>query len=481
MNTVLAEQALPHLEERRSQRKLFLEYAHPYDHSRPFGPDNIGPYDWQIEFHNAGASFAERLLLSANQIGKSRIGAAECAIHATGEYPSWWMGRRFDHPVEIWTGAESAEKSRDPVQLHLLGKTGEYGTGWIPASRIVDWKTRQAGVSDVVEQIRVKHRSGGVSRITLKTYAQEARGWTGSTVHVIWADELIPMDIYTEALTRLLVNDGIMLVTFTPMEGPTEVVRHFLENVDKDIGIYYKNVTWDDAPHLDEDAKERLKNSYPEWERDARTKGVPMLGSGAVFPIADERIMVEPFSIPPHWARINGVDFGTDHPAAGAFCAWDRDSDTFYVYDGYKMPGETPVYHAYRMKQHGAWIPTAWPHDGLKSEPSSSKKIKVEYQKHGINMLREHAHYGDERGNSREAALLEMNEYMRLGKFKVFANLSDFFEEKRLYHRKDGKVVLAHDDLISASRYAFMMRNKAALKPAMAPATRAPRKPIVGG
>ena len=46
---------------------------------------------------------------------------------------------------------------------------------------------------------------------------------------------------------------------------------------------------------------------------------------------------------------------------------------------------------------------------------------------------------------------------MQTGRFKVFAHLDDWFEEFRLYHRKDGKVVKLRDDLMSATRYALMM------------------------
>ena len=39
----------------------------------------------------------------------------------------------------------------------------------------------------------------------------------------------------------------------------------------------------------------------------------------------------------------------------------------------------------------------------------------------------------------------------------MFKHLSDWFEEFRLYHRKDGKVVKEGDDLMCATRYALMM------------------------
>jgi Terminase RNaseH-like domain len=45
----------------------------------------------------------------------------------------------------------------------------------------------------------------------------------------------------------------------------------------------------------------------------------------------------------------------------------------------------------------------------------------------------------------------------RSPQFKVYNTLNDWFEEFRLYHRKDGKVFKEHDDLMAATRYAVMM------------------------
>ena len=42
------------------------------------------PYAKQREFHAAGAIHRERLLMAANQVGKTLAGAAEAAFHLTG-------------------------------------------------------------------------------------------------------------------------------------------------------------------------------------------------------------------------------------------------------------------------------------------------------------------------------------------------------------------------------------------------------------
>jgi hypothetical protein len=56
-----------------------------------------------------------------------------------------------------------------------------------------------------------------------------------------------------------------------------------------------------------------------------------------------------------------------------------------------------------------------------------------------------------------------MLERMLTGRWKVFSNCQQWLEERRLYHRQDGKIVKESDDAISASRYAYMMLRHAAL------------------
>ena len=469
------EALLRELKRRSSLRKLFTEYWSECDSSKPLGPENHGAYEWQREYHSAGRMHQERMLIAANRVGKTMTAAAEVAIHTTGRYPPWWKGRVFNGPTTWWTGAESSEQSRDVVQAALLGPEGSHGTGWIPAENIASVAYRQAGIPHVVDQVYVRHVNGGLSVVGMKSYEQKRPKWQGAALDGCWLDEEAPQDIFSEAMTRLLDKKGLMMVTFTPLYGQTELVRHFLQSTVP--GIYVKNVTWDQAPHLGAEDKERLWRSYPSHERKTRSLGVPMMGTGAVFDVSEEEISVPPFEIPDWFYRINGVDFGIDHPAAGAFCAIDRDSDTFYVYDCYKAAGETPVYHASAMKKAGDWIPVAWPHDGIADKGHSGKPLKDQYRSHGLAMLREHAHYHDDRGTSREPGIIEMLEYMRTGRFKVFSNCALWFEEKRMYHRKGDKIIDKNDDIISATRYAFTMRRYARVKamPLISRATPVPK------
>ena len=424
------------------------------------------PYAWQEEFHNAGGENPERLLMAANGVGKTLTGAYETAVHATGEYPDWWRGRRFITPPKLWACSISADSQKEYVQPALLGTDlGEgYGKGLIPKHCLGKPSTRQAGISGVVDVVPVKHASGGKSQLQFKTYKQGWRAFQGSAPDAVWMDEQYDENnaeergIFSEVQTRVFRTKGIIYCTLTPLLGETEFITHFISPEHK--GIYYIGATWNDAPHLDPGERARLEATYPPHERDARTKGVPMLGSGAVWPVSQDVFTCEPFPIPAHFARLCGVDFGIDHPAAGAWIAWDRDRDVVYVYDCYRKTDATPDVHAPIIRRRGQWIPVAWPHDGMARGKADGRPLKDQYRAEGINMMAQSARYRNDTGGGQpvEPVVLEIYERMLDGRFKVFATCSEWFDEFRSYHRKDGKIVDRKDDILKATMYAVMMK-----------------------
>jgi hypothetical protein len=230
-------------------------------------------------------------------------------------------------------------------------------------------------------------------------------------------------------------------------------------------------MTIDDAEHYTQEQRDAIIASYPPHEREARIKGIPSLGSGRVFPISEERISIEPVPIAREWARINGVDFGWDHPFAAASLAWDRDADVIYVVATYREKEATPVIHTAAIKPWGDWIPCAWPHDGYQHDKGSGLGLAQQYRTQGLNMLPDHATHADG-GNGVEAGLMDMLDRMQTGRLKVFRHLEEWLSEFRLYHREDGKIVKERDDLMSATRYAIMMLRFAETEPRFADAVR---------
>lgn len=219
-------------------------------------------------------------------------------------------------------------------------------------------------------------------------------------------------------------------------------------------------MTIDDAEHYTPEQRQAIINSYPPHEREARIKGIPSLGSGRVFPIAEEKIVCDIVPIQREWAQINGLDFGWDHPFAAVNIAWDRDADVIYVTKTYREKEATPVIHSAAIRPWGEWIPCAWPHDGYQHDKGSGLELAHQYREQGLNTLPEHATHEDG-GNGVEAGVMEMLDRMQTGRLKVFKHLEEWLSEFRLYHREDGKIVKERDDLICATRYAIMMRRYA--------------------
>lgn len=414
------------------------------------------PYTKQRDFHRAGADLKvrERLLMAGNQLGKTYSAAFETAMHLTGLYPDWWDGAVYDHPVTGWAASLTSQSTRDTVQRLLLGQPGSWGTGAIPKENIIEIKRAAHGVADSVESILVRHKGGGTSRLTIKTYDQGRERWQGETLDFVWFDEEPPLDLYTEGLTRTNATQGIVWMTFTPLLGMSEVVRRYL--VEKVQGTHVTSMTIDDAEHYTPEQREAIIASYPAHEREARARGIPTLGSGRVFPIAEDIIREEAFGIPAYWPRICGLDFGWDHPTAMVWVAWDRDADVVHVYDCYRMREASPMVHAAAWRAKGDWIPVAWPHDGLQHDKGSGEQLAEIYRRHGVKMTKNRATF-DDGTNGVEAGLMDMLERMQTGRLKVAKHLHDWWEEFRLYHREDGKLVKEGDDLMSATRYAIMM------------------------
>lgn len=170
--------------------------------------------------------------MAANRVGKTVAGAYEMTCHLTGRYPDWWDGRRFHSPIHAWASGTTNETTRDIVQRELFGDIDAIGTGMIPGDLIVGEPKYRPNTNKAIDYAVVKHVSGGTSTVGLKSYEQRRKAFEGTAREVIWLDEEPPADIYSECLLRTSTVDGLIFITFTPLEGATEVVRSFIEGAE---------------------------------------------------------------------------------------------------------------------------------------------------------------------------------------------------------------------------------------------------------
>lgn len=414
------------------------------------------PHPKQLEFHQMGQRARFRLLMAGNQVGKSLAGSAETAMHATGIYPSDWKGKRYPKPIRSWVGGVTTLTTRDVIQGKLLGPPGELGTGFIPKDLIVKVAPSR-GIPGAADYCIVRHRSGGNSYIGFKSYEQGREKWQADTLDWIWWDEEPPLDIYTEGIARLTATRGCGIITFTPLLGMSQVVRMFFPLPDsEEKGLVMMSL--DDALHIPEDEREAIWRRYPPHEREARTKGIPVLGSGRVYPVPESSIKEDPLEIPSHWPRIVGLDLGGgDHPTAFVVMAHDRDLDVIHVIDAYRDVDPKISTHAASIRNRvGTNVPVAWPRDAATRDRNDGIRYKDIYSKNGCMMLHQHAQFQD-KSTSVNGGVEDILNRMIEGRFKVAYHLTPWWEEFRVYHRKDGLIVKQFDDLMDATRYGVMM------------------------
>ena len=419
------------------------------------------PYKYQSKFHAEGEECRQRILMAANRVGKTYCGATETAYHLTGDYPEWWKGRRFSKGVRVWVAGESNDTTRDIIQKELFGVPQDpqkHGTGAVPLKSIVE-TIRKPGVPNAYSAVLVRHKSGKNSHISFKAYEQGFEKFMGEAVDVIWLDEEPKQEIFSQCITRTADTAGVVYMTFTPEKGMTNVVSAFMNDLKP--GQSITTATWDDVEHLDEKTKTQLLSVYSPAEREMRSKGIPVFGSGLVFPVAEDDIICDDFDIPRHYPCIAAIDFGFDHPTAISWVAMDPDDDIIYVYDEYRRSKETPLTHAAVINARTPSLPVAFPHDGLQHDKGSGVQLAQQYRDLGVYMLPEHFSNPPAEGmlkgnNSVEAGISEMLQRFETGRLKVFKSCVETMEEMRLYHRKNGKVVPIKDDLLSAMRYASL-------------------------
>ncbi len=168
--------------------------------------------------------------MAANRTGKTISGTYEAALHAMGDYPDWWEGRRFDEPTDIWVAGDTAETTRDILQKELIGKSldpDDIGTGMLRRTSIIQMKRKQ-GIADTLDMVHVRHVSGGKSIIGFKSFDQGRKRFQGTAKHFVLLDEECPEDVYSECLLRTATTNGCVALTFTPLSGLTALVRSFM-------------------------------------------------------------------------------------------------------------------------------------------------------------------------------------------------------------------------------------------------------------
>ena len=205
---------------------------------------------------------------------------------------------------------------------------------------------------------------------------------------------------------------------------------------------------WDDVPHIDEDEMEALLESTPPHLRDARRYGKPSLGAGAIYPVPESEIKIDPIDLPDYWPRAAGMDVGWNRTAA-VWCAYDRNSSTAYLYSEYYRAESEPSVHAAAIRSRGDWIPIAIDPASRGRGQKDGEQLFQDYMDLGLDLIAA--------DNAREAGIYQVWEMLSQTRLKVFSTLQNWWMEYRLYRRDEkGKVVKENDHLMDSTRYLIM-------------------------
>ena len=271
-----------------------------------------------------------------------------------------------------------------------------------------------------------------------------------------------------------MTTNGIIYVTFTPLKGLTPMVVKFSETADylagaerliniepekdpdaedsedarfKDIKSHKAIIQagWDDAPWLTDDKKDQMLADTAPHLREARRSGKPSMGSGNVYPIAIESILVKPFVIPDYYKRMYALDVGWNVTAA-VWAAIDPQTDTIYIYDEYYGKEAPPAVHAAAIRARGPWIPGVIDPAARGRSSSDGTQILRAYRDLGLNIL--------PANNEVDSGIQNLWQRMTTGNFKVFNTLQEWPREFMLYRRDlKGRIVKHNDHLMDATRY----------------------------
>lgn len=400
-------------------------------------------------------------------IGKSYGTSAEFAYHITGRYPDWWNGARIDKGgLSFWCVGITLDSTRKVLQKELIGTNdcrvrSEVGSGFIPRE-CIDFDNGWIPDGARITECQIKHTSG-VNNTLMFYSAENVMSLMGQSVAVIFLDEepLKSIELYTQCKTRLANalgknKDGMFIFTATPEIGQTPLNDLFEEN---EGGVFYlQSATWEDCPLISKEQREEWLAALPEWQRDMRSKGIPVRGSGTVFQVAESDITETFFNPLPHHQVIAGVDWGAiNDPTVFTVSVHDTDNNEFHVIDEWVLGEKGDSDEYIRSPQHLAklilqseyrGIPVIVPHDsGLASEANETKGKILE--RNGVNVRGTFRNPTDSQMNSKykststnkstfsiEPGLEEMRYLFSQGKLKINKKCEGFLKEIQNYYYK---------------------------------------------
>lgn len=420
---------------------------------------SIDKYPMYKQFIELSHQYKVKLIMAGNRCGKTTIVLLEMCFHLLNYYPDWWTGKRWDEKIGknfvVWVVSDTWQTSAKIVQeiLFFEKEGAEFGTGMLPGNMIIS-KKRVSSVDNCWSVVRVKRHGGGIGTIEFKPSSAGRDVFQGTTIDLIVMDEEPPYLVYYECMARLMTAGGHMMLSFTPLKGYTEMIKNFENSKNNpDLRRAMVRIAWDNCPHITKEMIDEMMAQYPKWQIQARRYGLPILGSGAIYPFEEEKFAIESFNIPDHWDVWYALDVGW-RTTAIIFMAQDPATEICYVFDEIYVHEKQPDEYIPLIKERGIFFRGC-------VDPASVGRG----QRDGIAIRKDLIDGGLELVNAKnavESGLSNVNMAISADKLKIFKKCVNLLEEIKVYRRDEkGEVVKEKDHACDAMRYAYMTRETA--------------------
>lgn len=314
---------------RKSKDKIFMYNSGKKKHLK------------QIEFHKCQKR--NRWVFGGNRSGKTECGAVEVVYLARGIHPF----RKNKKSVDGWVVSLSREVQRDVAQRKILSYLNP---DWIEEIVMQSGK-RGSPDGGVIDYIKIKNISGGISRIGFKSCDQGREKFQGTSLDFVWFDEEPPKDIYLECKMRVLDREGELFGTMTPLKGLSWVYDEIYLNCFGDEEVWYTQMQWEDNPYLSPRETGLFENTLSVEELESRKFGRFTGSEGLVYKEFDENVnVIEPFTVPREWYDNISIDPGLNNPLSAHWYAVDYDGNVFVIAEHFDK-GKDIDYHANKIKE----------------------------------------------------------------------------------------------------------------------------------
>lgn len=294
-------------------------------------------YSWARLFFEA--THRMQFLCAGNQVSKSSTLQRKFIHWATSPHlwPKIWP--THPRPRQFWYFMPTQQLCTD-----------EFENKWIP-----EWLPRGEFKSHPLYGWTEEYSKGEIDyiqfntgvRIYFKSYMQKVSNVQSATVHMIGADEEMPVEFYDELVNRLTAVDGILVMVFTATLGQSfwqqviegnKLPEALKIQVKLEDCTYYEDGT--PGPWTEERIKRRRAQCKSKNEELKRCDGKFVPSDGLKYPsFSPIRHIIKPVTIPEDWLRYAAVDPGSGghaHPAGIMFLAVRPDMRRGYLFKGWR-------------------------------------------------------------------------------------------------------------------------------------------------